>query len=95
MLLTRLITVGHSMEPNILQGQTVLVSSIPFLFSRPKSGDIVAFKKEEKIFIKRIARVEGPKYFITGDNKNDSLDSRGLGWVQRQDILGKVIITIA
>lgn len=85
----------------MLQGQSVLVSNIPYLFSKPKNGDIVVFKKEpafakassgkEKIFIKRIARIAGQKYFITGDNKNDSLDSRGLGWIRRQDILGKVI----
>lgn len=79
------------MEPAILQGQTVLVSSIPYLFSKPKSGDIVAFKREEKIFIKRIARIEGQKYFITGDNKNDSMDSRKFGWISRKAIIGKII----
>lgn len=91
LLLSRFIISGHSMEPTIHNGQTVLVSSMPYLFSKPKSGDIVAFKKEEKIFIKRIARIERQKYFITGDNKNDSLDSRNFGWIEKKEIVGEVI----
>lgn len=94
LLLSRFIISGHSMEPNILQGQTVLASSIPYLFSKPKSGDIVAFKKEEKIFIKRIVRIDGKKYFVKGDNEKDSFDSTKFGWIDKKDIVGKVIIKL-
>lgn len=92
LLLSRFTISGHSMDPTILQGQTVLVSSIPFFFSKPKIGDIVAFKKPEKVFIKRIVKVDGEKYFVSGDNKNDSLDSRRFGWILKKDIIGKVIL---
>lgn len=82
---------GHSMGPIIKNGQTIFVSSIPYLFSNPKIGDIVAFKKDEKVFIKRIARIENQKYFMTGDNKNDSLDSRDFGWIEKKDVIGRLI----
>ncbi len=97
LLLSRFIIQGHSMEPNILQGQTILVSSIPYLFFKPKIGDIVVIKNN-KYLVKRIARIDpsadGERYFVSGDNKKDSMDSRKLGWISREDIVGKVIYTI-
>lgn len=83
------------MKPTILQGQTVLVSKIPYLFSKPKVGDIVAFKKEEKIFIKRVVKIDNEKHFVKGDNKKDSMDSRRFGWIERREIVGKVIYRLS
>ena len=94
------------MEPTLKSGSFVLVSSIPYLLVNPKVGDIIAFKKENKIFIKRIAKINpsrhsaelsrspssGKKYFVKGDNEKDSLDSRKLGWIEMKNIVGKVII---
>lgn len=91
MLLSRFKVVGHSMEPTILSGTILLVSSIPYLFKQPKLGDIVVFKVLEEKFVKRIKKNEGRRYFLAGDNTTDSLDSRKLGWVRREDILGKVL----
>ena len=95
MLLSRFTIVGHSMEPALLAGDSVLVSSVPFLFVKPKMGDIIAFKKEGKIFIKRIIKKDEKKYFVKGDNKKDSLDSRRFGWVERKEIVGKVIYCLS
>lgn len=87
------------MEPTIKQGQSVLVSAIPYLFSRPKIDDVVAFKKKRKVFIKRITKIDpsadGEKYFVKGDNENDSMDSRQFGWIERKEIIGKVIYKIS
>lgn len=95
MLLFSLFVVqGHSMEPTLLQGQTVLASSITFLFSKPKIGDTIVFKATDKVFIKRISKIDGERYFLLGDNKKDSFDSRKFGWINKRDILGKVIYKI-
>lgn len=82
---------GHSMEPTIKDGQVVLISEIPYVISNPQLRDIVAFKNKGKIFIKRISEIKSDTYYLTGDNKNDSLDSRSFGFVKRGQILGKVL----
>lgn len=96
LLLSRFKIHGHSMEPTIKNGASVLVSGIPYLFPKPKISDIVAFRGKEtgKVFIKRIVKVDRDKYFVSGDNKNDSIDSRKLGWITKREIVGKVIWNI-
>lgn len=91
MLLARLVISGHSMEPTILVGKSVLISKIPFLIFKPKTQDIIAFNKNKKIFVKRIVKIDRDKYFVKGDNAKDSLE---LGWIDRKDIVGKVLIKI-
>lgn len=85
---------GHSMEPSISQHDKVLVSNVCFIIIKPKIGNIIAFKKNNKIFIKRIIKIKGEKYFVKGDNLRDSLDSDKFGWILKKDILGKVISKI-
>lgn len=84
---------GHSMQPSLPHGSLVIVSSLPFLFHDPAINDIIAFvdKTSKKIFIKRISKIDGNRYFLSGDNQGDSLDGRKLGWVERKAIIGKVI----
>lgn len=95
MLLSKFTIKGHSMEPFIGQNDTVLVSSIPYFFKDPKVKDIIVFrKKSDKYFIKRITKIKNGKYFVRGDNKKDSLDSRKLGLVQRSQIIAKFIYKI-
>lgn len=83
---------GHSMSPKIAEGQEVLVSSLPYLLFEPKIGDIVAFKKFNKVFIKRIRKIKDDKYYLIGDNKEDSLDSKNFGWVSKKLVIGKALI---
>lgn len=91
-LLVRFKVIGHSMEPTIKNGEIVLVSNIPYLFKGPRINDIVAFKDNRgKILVKRITEIEKKGYFLSGDNKNDSLDSRKFGHVIKNQIIGKMI----
>lgn len=76
-----------SMEPSILAGDQVLVT--PFL--KIQENDIVVFKYSGKYFIKRVIKIKHGEYYVLGDNKNHSLDSREFGFIARKDIIGKVI----
>ncbi|APV44737.1 signal peptidase I [Dehalogenimonas formicexedens] len=120
---------GSSMEPNLMNGDRLLVSKVSYLFSEPKRGDIVIFPSpygDGREFIKRIIGLPGEtvqivsgqvsidrtpidepylvnkdtrsypatvipdgEYFVLGDNRPVSLDSRQ-GWtIKRDDINGK------
>ncbi len=91
LLISRFKIQGHSMENTLLDGASVLVSKIPYLFSKPKINDIVAFREGGKVLIKRIFKIDKGSYFMRGDNKKDSLDSIEFGWVAEKEIVGKVI----
>jgi len=92
MLLLRKFRVhGHSMEPIIGNDKLILVSKIPYLFSRPKVKDVIAFKNGKEVLVKRIIKISAGNYKVEGDNLKDSLDSRSFGSVSKTDILGKVI----
>jgi nickel-type superoxide dismutase maturation protease len=94
LLLAKFKIVGHSMEPTIRNGETVLVSNLFYSFKTPKIGDIVAFRGKDEALIKRITNINREKYFLEGDNQRDSLDSRTFGLISKQKILGKVIYKI-
>lgn len=85
------------MSPILKPGQFVLVSRLAYLLSKPKVGDIVAVKdpRDGRILIKRIAKIDSAKqnlrFFVLGDNKKESTDSRSFGWIGKKDIIGKVI----
>lgn len=78
---------GHSMQPAYNGGDHVLV----FRFAKIKNGDVVAFKHSSKVLIKRVISKKHEKYYLEGDNKNDSFDSRSFGGIEKHDIIGKVI----
>lgn len=81
------------MDPTLTDGQIVLVNRMRYLFSLPKIHDIVAARdpRDHRVLIKRITKIEGKSYFIQGDNKNSSTDSRIFGMIERSEIIGKVI----
>lgn len=85
---------GNSMYPTLKNNQIVLASSILYKFYKPKIKDIVIAKssKNSRILIKRITIIKGNEYFIEGDNKNMSSDSRNFGPITIDLILGKVIL---
>src|SRR5690242_11881826 len=78
---------GHSMEPIFRAGSRVMVFQWAYLFSQPKVGDVIIFKKGSEYWIKRIVSVDA-SIRVAGDNKEDSLEA---GRVYKKDIIGKVL----
>ncbi|HEX7042678.1 MAG TPA: S26 family signal peptidase [Patescibacteria group bacterium] len=80
---------GKSMEPTLYQGQKVLV----WKYGLCRVGNIVVLKNPiTDLFItKRIKEIKKGKYFVVGDNKNESSDSRDFGWIKRENIIGKIL----
>lgn len=69
-------------------GQDILVWC---WFNKYKVGDIVAVKVNDREMIKRIQKTDDRRIFVIGDNKNMSTDSRKFGWIDKKEVIGKVI----
>ncbi len=91
LLISRFKISGHSMMPTYAENDSVIASSIPYWIFKPKKKDVVVFEKYNRLYIKRIKTIKDGKYFLVGDNKKDSLDSRRFGSVLRNQIKGKII----
>ena len=77
------------MLPTLKPGDRVIVSSLPYFFSKPRAGDVIVFRYNKKMMIKRIKKIENKKIFVEGDSNRDSLKIEPIG---RNQILGRVII---
>ena len=77
------------MEPNYREGSYVITTKL----LKPKINDVIVFKKNDKIFLKRIENKIHSKFYVVSDNKN-GVNSKKLGLVKSNEILGKVILKI-
>jgi signal peptidase I len=119
---------GQSMEPNLRDGEYVLIDKISYLLHSPERGDVVVFTppNSERDYIKRVIGLPGDtveirggqvyvngtaldepylgqmasngnqafvvdegRYFVMGDNRNNSSDSRAFGAIAPQTIVGR------
>ncbi len=120
---------GCSMEPNVHDGEFLVVNKIVYHLHSPRRGDVIVFqppKNPKRDFIKRVIGLPGDEiaiedgyvyvngqlleedyfsekprgsyyleevppdsYFVLGDNRNCSSDSRYWGMVPRGNIVGK------
>lgn len=77
------------MLPTLKPGQDVLVLT---WFINPKIGDMVSVKVNGKDMVKRVRQMSSDQgIFVIGDNEKESTDSRKFGWINRLQIIGKVI----
>lgn len=123
--------VGTSMNPNLEDGELMLLNKIKYSFSDIERFDIIVVDYSEKPLIKRVIGLPGEKveykdnklyingeyvkedfkrngktsdyivsetgyeiipedmYFVVGDNRINSSDSRSIGLIKREEIEGK------
>jgi len=131
---------GESMEPNLENGDNLIVDKISYRFREPKRYEIIVFpydKETKTYYIKRIIGLPGEtiqiidgyvyindklledetygrevmnepgiaeepivladdEYFVLGDNRNHSTDSRfqSVGVLNREDLIGRAWVRI-
>lgn len=77
------------MSPTIPSGTYVLSKS--FWLSKLIQGDIVIVKHDKyQTIVKRIKDIQNDQFYLVGDNTM-STTSEEMGWVSRQNLIGKVI----
>lgn len=75
------------MSPTLEPGNIVLIA-----LTSLKKGSIVLAEINGREVIKRVDRVENDMVYLIGDNRHDSTDSRHYGLVNKNVILGTVMI---
>jgi len=78
---------GASMEPTLSQGDYVLVR----FTNRINVGDIVVVKVKDNVVIKRVSKIHSEYFWVLGDNDTQSTDSRKYGWINFNQLIGKVV----
>lgn len=79
------------MLPTLKPSQKIICFNWSYLFSNPKAGDLVIAKVQDRELVKRVTRVENNRFFLEGDNKEKSTDSKKFGFLGKESILGKII----
>ena len=85
--------VGTSMEKTLKEGDLVTFKKLNQKNIDLEIGDIVVAshpKTKNKLIIKRIYRIYQNKFDLRGDNSLSSIDSRELGLIELDLIIGKV-----
>jgi len=59
-------------------------------FRKIRPGNVVVFDHDGIEKIKRVSEVKAAKYFMLGDHKQASTDSREFGWISRSQIRAKI-----
>jgi len=88
---SRLQVQGSSMLPTFSPKQNLISFNWAYFFSQPKKGEVVMVKQSGKLIVKRISKVKDGNLFLVGDNPEKSTDSRQFGWVEKNQLVGKVI----
>jgi nickel-type superoxide dismutase maturation protease len=83
----------RSMEPALHQNDFLIVNC---WFRRLKVNEIVVLRHPSTTIkiVKRVSALSDNLVFVSGDNKEESEDSRSFGGVDKQRIVGKVLLSV-
>lgn len=84
---------GESMMPTYRSGDWLVVA----WGAQFKIGDVILVEREDRpgvFLIKRLERSEGSNYWVEGDNKSISTDSREWGFIGSDEIVGRVLFRV-
>lgn len=83
------------MYPTFKENDVVLVNKLSYFFKNPDVDDIVVIYRKKHCVLKRVKKIKNVNgkflFFVQGDNKKSSTDSRDFGWIRKDEIIGKVI----
>lgn len=98
---------GISMLPTLQDEQIIFVNKMAYWKNAPQNGDIVIVREpiDNIQVVKRIVGTPGTaitiedktfilkedEYYIEGDNRDNSIDSRAYGPIRSERIIGKVV----
>ncbi len=87
--------VGDSMSPEIANGDYVVLATSPRFLRRLQPGQVIVFHHPAwGTLIKRIQRRDPSLgYYVVGAHP-ESLDSRKLGYISREQVIGRMIAHI-
>lgn len=81
---------GDSMAPTYISGDWLIVR----WGGNYKVGEAIVVEREDRpgvFLVKRLVRIDGQEYWVEGDNKSSSTDSRQWGVISREELVGKVV----
>jgi signal peptidase I len=97
---------GPSMQQTLYTNEYILVDKATYYLHPPERGDVIVFEyplDTSKNFVKRVIGIPGDtvqidtrgmvsEYYVLGDHRGDSDDSRDWGPVPRADIIGRATL---
>ena len=83
---------GLSMAPTLVQGDWIWIDRWTLSQRRPEVGELVLFELPEdgRWVVKRVQRSSTEEIWVLGDNPQQSLDSRQLGPISAEQLVGRV-----
>jgi len=83
---------GESLSPEYVEGDFVVITTLPFFLCRLKTGDVIVFQDNTYgLLIKRVEGFEADGGILVGGTHAQSLSSHLLGPVRAEAVIGKVI----